>query len=326
MGHMIDQTVDKAGAFVHVDEGQGSIWHSLGHTIPKGAGIEVIKKRASLDWQVISRPVRFDIDDEHEGIDLNHQVHYRSDTKMVLDITGKGYIPHQNNEVLEFFREYMDAGEMYIDTAGSLMEGRYIFVQAKITEPFELGSGDLIQSRVLLMNPHIYGKGMIAKIINTRVVCWNTLQLALGEGGRSVNIPHIKVFDKARRDEAKRNLGIARERVAAFNQDIRKLSKLHLDEAAALPLLIKVFDGKEKMPLEQQSRTINRLMELYQGAGIGATLKTAKGTGWGLLNAVTQYYDHEYGRTVESRIETSVLGQGDIKKREMFKELLAIAA
>lgn len=325
MAHNIDQTVDRQGAFVHVDEGKGSIWHNLGHPIRKGASVEEIEKKASLAWSVESRFVKFDIDETHEALDKTHQVHFRSDTKQVLNLSGPGWVPHQNIEVLEFFREYVEAGEMYIDTAGSLMSGQYIFVQAKITEPFELGAGDLIQSRVLLMNPHLYGEGMIGKIINQRVVCWNTLQMALSEGGKSISIPHVKKFDKARRDEAKRNLGIAKERVAAFNVDARKLTKLRLEDQA-LPLLIKVFSGKEGQPLEAQGRTISRLMELYEGAGIGATLKTAKGTGWGLLNAVTQYYDHEYGRTVESRVENAILGQGDIKKRKMFIELLALAA
>lgn len=326
MGHHIDQTVDKQGAFAHVDEGEGSIWHSLGHPIKRGATPAQIAKVASLAWQVESRPVKFDIDELTEGTDFSHQVHFRSDTKQVLDVSGKGYVPHQNIEVLEFFDEYIHAGEMYIDTAGSLQEGRYIFVQAKITEPFELGSGDIIQSRVLLMNPHQYGKGMIAKICNTRTVCWNTVQLALSERGKQVMISHIKQFNKARRDEAKRSLGIARERVAAFNLDAKKLVKLRLDDQASLELLVKVFDGKVALPLEQQGRTINRLMELYKGAGIGSKLMTAKDTGWGLLNAVTQYYDHEYGRTAESRIETAVLGGGDMKKRELFQELLGLAA
>lgn len=324
--HGIDQTVDKQGAFVHVDEGKGSIWHDLGHPIKKGASPKEIGTAASLNWPVILKPVKFDINDEYEATDTAHNVMFRGDTNQVLDIVGRGYVPHQNDEVLEFFSEYIAAGDMYIDTAGSLMGGSMIFVQAKIGKDVDLGGGDILQSRVLLMNPHQYGKGMIAKLIDQRVVCWNTLQIALSEGGKSVHIPHIKEFNKARRDEAKKNLGIAKERVDALHHDIEKLTKLHIGKDGALPLLVKVFDGKDKQPLEQQGRTINRLMELYSGAGIGSTMPTAKWTGWGLLNAVTQYYDHEYGRSDESRVAYSVLGQGDMKKREMLKELLAVAA
>lgn len=328
--HAIDQTVDKQGAFAHVDEGKGSIWHTLGHPIKQGASAKEIGKVASLNWRVRTAPVLFQRREVNGAPDIatdgNHQVMFRSDTDMVLDITGKGYIPHQNEEVLEFFQEYIDAGSMFIDTAGSLMEGRYIFVQAKIGEAFDLGGGDKVQGRVLLMNPHQYGKGMIGKIVHQRVVCWNTLQAALTEGGKTISIPHTRVFDRARREQAKKNLGIAAERVYAFQQDAKKLVKLQLETPQALELLIEVFDGKPKMPLEQQGRTITRLMELYEGAGIGAGMKTAFKTGWGLLNAVTQYYDHDYGRTVQSRAESAILGIGDIKKRETFKALLAIAA
>lgn len=325
MAHHIDQTVDKQGAFVHVDEGKGSIWHTLGHPVKKGASAKEIAKIGSMGWPVKMKPVKFDIDEETEGTDFEHQVMFRGDTNQVLDICGKGYIPHQNLEVLEFFQEYIDAGEMYIDTAGVLMEGKYIFVQAKVGVDFDLGGGDKVEGRVLLMNPHQYGKGMIGKIVSQRVVCWNTLQMALGQGGKTISIPHTKVFDKARRDEAKQNLGIARERVHAFQADAIKLVKLKLDQDAALEILIKIFDGKKNMPLDQQGRTITRMVELFMGAGIGAGMTTAKDTGWGLLNSVTQFYDHEYGRTLTSRAQTSILGVGDIKKREIMKELLAVA-
>lgn len=322
--HAIDQSVNAHGDMAYVLE-EGKTWHGLGVAIPKGVSAREVGKAAGILWPVERTPVMFEKKGQVET-DLSHQVIYRGDTGSVLDITGKGYIPHQNEEVLEFFQEYVDAGSMFIDTAGSLQGGKYIWVQAKINEGFDLGGGDQVHGRVLLMNPHQYGKGMIGKVVMTRVVCWNTVQMALGEGGRSVKIPHIKAFDKARRDEAKRNLGIAAERVDAFKADAKKLAKLRLDDEKALDLLVDVLKGKKDQPLEQQGRTVTRVFELYKGAGLGATLKTAQDTGWGLLNALTQYIDHEYGRTADARVTNSWLGQGDIQKRGLMAALLQEAA
>jgi len=140
-----------------------------------------------------------------------------------------------------------------------------------------------------------------------------------------VKIPHIKVFNKARQDEAKRNLGIAKERVQGFYADAEKLAACVLPREDAVEALVAIMGGKAGEPEEAQGRTIQRMLELYDGAGRGATLVTAKETAWGLLNAVTEFYDHEYGRSPESRLQNAWLGLGDIKKREAYSHLLELA-
>ena len=67
---------------------------------------------------------------------------------------------------------------------------------------------------------------------------------------------------------------------------------------------------------------MKRVKELYLGAGIGAQLESAAGTGWGLLNAVTQFVDHEYGRTQDNRLRNSWFGGGEVVKRRTRQALL----
>lgn len=327
MSHEIDQSVSERGAMAYV-ESNGKPWHGLGTAIKKGASPEEVGKAAGLLWPVTQDTVKFYrmIDGKKVLMeDKDHVTMFRGDTGAVLDITGKGYIPHQNIEVLEFFAEYLATGTMYIDTAGALNGGKQIWVQAKMEASFDLGK-DKVQGRILLMNPHQYGKGMVAKFVAERVVCWNTLMMALSEGGKSLKIWHVKEFNRERRESIKRDLGIAKERLDAFEDNARTLVKLTLTVADAINILAPVLDGKKNEPLEQQNKTLSRVIELWQGAGVGATLETAKGTGWGLLNGVTQYYDHEYGRTPDSRVTMAWLGQGDIRKRETLKALLQAAA
>lgn len=322
MAHELETAADGTSSMAYVHE-NGKPWHGLGQTIEKGAKPREILKKAGLNWKVERSKVQY----EHDGqllMDDRHQVLYRSDNQRVLDVTGPGYVPHQNLEVLEFFQEYVEAGDMYIDTAGALKGGTYVWVLAKMDKGFTLKGGDRVEGHVLLMNPHQYGKGMIGKFTSVRVVCWNTLTASLAGGG-GIKVWHTTEFDEERRREAKEKLGIAKERLDAFKDDATILSRASILDEDALRLIAKVMKQDESKPLEQQNRTVTRMYELYNGAGRGAELVSAKNTLWGVLNAVTEYIDHEYGRSQDARLQNSWLGTGEVVKRRAHVELLQAA-
>lgn len=326
MSHDIDNsTGQNAMAYVGTE---GTPWHGLGQAIQKGASIKEIRKAAGLGWTVERRPVLFQVGESPDAVksDPDHQVIYRGDTQAVLDVTGKGYIPHQNDEVLEFFQEYLATGDMFIDTAGALNGGKQIWVLAKMSEEFKLAGGDRVLGYVMLMNPHQYGKGMIGKMTAVRVVCKNTLMMSLGADGSSIKIWHTSEFNKARQDQVKQQLGIASERFNSFKDDAKVLSKITLVQEDAVSLAAHIFSADPSKPLEEQGRTVQRVIELYMGAGKGSQLASAAGTAWGLLNAVTEYVDHEYGRTQNARLTNAWLGAGDRLKRSAKIELLQAAA
>lgn len=323
MSHEIDQSTGQA-AVAYVGS-EGTPWHGLGQSIEKNASIKQIQKAAGLAWTVERRPVLYEISPGATKVDPDHQVIYRSDTQAVLDVTGKGYVPHQNSEVLEFFQEYLATGEMFIDVAGALNNGKQIWVLAKMSDEFKLAGGDRVLGYVLLMNPHQYGKGMIGKMTAIRVVCKNTLLMSLGAEGSSIKIWHTAEFNKARQDKVKEQLGIASERFDAFTTEAKVLSKVTLVKEDVLKVLAPVFNADPTTVLEEQGRTMQRIIELFDGAAMGAELASAKGTAWGALNAVTQYIDHEYGRTQNARLTNAWLGQGERIKRAAKNALLEAA-
>jgi len=323
MSHDIDSSTGKAGiAYV------GDVpWHGLGTQIKQGASAKEILRAAVLNWKVNRSIVQFSQEGK-TGLaqDLDHQVIYRSDTGAVLDVTGKKYIPHQNSEVMDFFQEYVAAGDMFIDVAGSLNGGKQIWVLAKMQAQFNLPGKDNVGGYVLLMNPHQYGKGMIAKMTAIRVVCQNTLTAALGAGGASIKVWHTKEFNQARQQEAKEKLGIAKERFDAFKTDATTLSKTKIDMKDAVKIFAQVTGGDPTDSREDQSPTVRRLADLFEGQGMGADLQSALGTGWGALNAVTQWVDHEYGRSPNARLNNAWLGRGEQMKRQAMALLLEQAA
>lgn len=307
-------------------------WHGKGNVVTPGSSIETWLTESGLDWEVRLANVMFQYQQDgkkKQVTDPSNRVLFRPDNGQVFDVVGKVYQPVQNSEVLEFFREYVEAGDMEIETAGALHDGRQIWALAKMNESFNLGtkdSPDKVGGYVLLMNPHQYGKGMVAKFTGTRVVCHNTIQVALKDGGESVKLWHNRKFDATVREEAKRRLGIARDQMTALQRDAEKLVELKLTPEQVIEVSVAVFGGDVKAGYDEQPRRTKRIVDLYNGEGIGARLDTAKGTGWGLLNAVTQYIDHEYGRSQDARLEYAWLGGGETVKRKARVELLALTS
>lgn len=309
-------------------------WHGLGNPVGDLISVDEMVHAAGLDWPVDTAPVdyRVTIDGTRSWNRVPKQhVLYRGDTGEALDIVGNRYTPTQNHEVLEFFREYVEAGEATLETAGSLDHGKYVWGLARLHRSFNLGNGekDEVLAYVLLMNPHQYGKGMILKMTDVRVVCWNTATRALKDGNPDIRLWHNRKFDERAREEAKRRLGIARDQFDAAEKEARVMASTGLTERQVIRVLTGVFDPKadpEKTGPEDLNPRPRRIFDLFNGEGMGSRLSTAEGTAWGLYNAVTEYVDHEMGRgDREARLMVSWLGRGERFKRKAKESLLVEA-
>lgn len=309
-------------------------WRGLGHPVDEATTVDEMLVAAELDWPVETARVSFNLKDPETGrwtsrTDEKHNVLYRATDGQVLDVVGPRYVPFQNEQILEFFREYVEAGEMHLETAGSLDDGRTIWALAKMDEAFTVQvPDDRVEGYVLLVNPHQYGKSAEVKFTGVRVVCWNTLTAALREGGRksSLRLWHTREFNETLRNEAKRRLGIAREQLEAYQRDAELLASLDVSDETALRVIATVMRGDPDQPEpEHQNRRTLRVFDLFKGEGLGSHLSSAEGTAWGVFNAVTQYQDHEYGRSRENRLKNAWLGGGERVKQRTLDELLALA-
>lgn len=295
-------------------------WHGLGAKLPAGATVAAMRKAAGLTWEPTLIEQRFTFKGKPVVGPMPAMV--RDDTGFVLDVVGPKYVPIKNEEVLEFFREYCEAGELTLETAGVLDQGRYVWALAKMSEGFTLDRTDKTEGYVFLANPHQYGRGATAKFTAVRVVCWNTWQAALAGGSAGVKIWHVKEFDKDRRAEVQEEMGIARERLDEFKRDAVLLAETKLSEAAAKILIGRVLNKEAEVQKaekwEDAPKMVRRVYDLYAGEGKGAKLITAQATAWGVFNAVTQYLDWEHGKTADTRLRTSWFGYGaGIKRRAL---------
>jgi len=159
---------------------------------------------------------------------------------------------------------------------------------------------------------------------SVRVVCANTLGFAVQEGevGKArqyIKVPHSAVFDPS---AIKAELGLANHSWVKFIERTEQLATRKVTDKEAVNWLIKVFGDAEK-PVEEQdnasARTMKKVLELFQGTGMGSDMRSANKTAWGLVNSVTEYMDHHRGtRTVDSRLDKAWFGDGALTKTKAW--------
>jgi phage/plasmid-like protein (TIGR03299 family) len=298
-------------------------WHGLGNALPADPTVAQMRKAAGLMWEPQVLEQRFTFDGKPRP--SPDRVLVRSDTGFVLDTVGPKYVPIQNEQVLEFFREYVEAGDLSLETAGVLDGGRYVWALAKMKAGFALDRTDKTEGYVWLANPHVYGCGAVAKFTAVRVVCWNTWQAALAGGRAGTKIWHTSDFDADRRKEVQEEMGIARERLATYKVAAELLAGTPLTEPVAKKLAAKILKKEaataEAKKWDDAPKVVKRVVALYLGEAKGADLVTAKATAWGLFNAVTQYVDWEHGKTADTRLRQAWLGSGATLKQRALDVL-----
>lgn len=318
-------------------------WYGLGTKIEHGVSILEVGEKAGILWEVGLFPNSTTLPDG-TTIEVPQRSLVRLSDNHVLDgACGPKYEPIQNEELLRFFEEYLEAGDMWIETAGSLQSGKIIWALAKMDKSFSVGKGDESEGYVLLANYHQYGKAGIAKFTAVRVVCNNTLTMALGKGSASLDLRmrHDRAFDEARRQTVKEQMEIAREQFDRLKEVGKSLAKMRLTEEDAVRIAAAITGGSDKIEgfdfesldlkaeetFSDLRAPTRRVLELYAGDGMGSHLKMAKGTAWGMLGAVTQYVDFEAGRSDQDyRLTQAWFGRGNVVKERALRILKDAAA
>lgn len=321
-------------------------WRGLGTEVTGIVTADEMLRLSGLDWSVSKRAIKFE---PHKGKKLASMpkqfVLARDTDDMPLSIVGGHYKPVQNVDSMGFFKRFVEAGHMSLETAGSLYSGRYIWALARIGVDFAIGkkNEDEMRGYLLLCNPHVFGKAMIIQFTPIRVVCWNTLTWALGADlkgsgtGSRFSMPHSMEFNDGVKARAEQALGLAKHQMADFKAMATHLSKKKAKPADVEEYFAEVlhFDPEQahvKKPRTKaeakkiiEPRMLGKLrMALEQGPG--AQLGTAAHTWWGALNAVTFVVDHQLGSNPSAVMRTAWLGQKAGMKRRAVELAVARAA
>lgn len=315
-------------------------WHGLGKAVSSDMTPAEMQKAAGLDWTVSKREIFLKTDQGELGARVPDQYALTRDTdERVLSIVGRNFKPTPNEEIFDFFKRYVTAGDMSLETAGSLRDGQFIWALAKINASFTLGkSGDDVHPYLLMMQPHMYGFARTVKFTPVRVVCQNTLTAALGAGfagdktpGKVFKMTNARKFDDSAKEEAQMALGIAVQQAKEFEEVARLLARKKASKDAVEKYFRHILDydpEEAKKKLDGSIREPSMLVKFRDAlhTAPGQDLSSAKGKWWGALNAVTNVIDHRVGHSRDTALSSAWVGDNALIKRKALELAIAEAS
>lgn len=293
-------------------------WHLLGTELEDGATIEQWMVAAGLEWKVEASPTYMQVGDEYIAFD-DRKILYRGDTKAPLSVVGKDFKVVQPQEVVEFFRDLVEKHDMKLSTAGSLFGGRRFWALAELGKDFEVNSGDKVIGNLLLTTAVDGSLNTTAKFVSTRVVCQNTLNVALKEGTKNlVKVSHKSQWDPER---AKMDLGLIDKGWFEFMDNIKKMSNKKVTDKQAKDFYKDLIFPTNKDATKADERKVDKLMDLYK-SGTGADM--SYGSFWGIINSITEMYTHGSGKRAAShQFWDSFYAGGAEMKDKAYEKILA---
>lgn len=300
-------------------------WHGLGQEMQDGMTLDQWRVAAGLDWEAKKQKVEFWTPEGYVKGDSN--ILYRSDNQKELGIVSDDYKVLQPKQVLDFYADLVADHGFEMETAGALHDGKRIWALARTGKDFRVAGNDLVQGYCLLATSFDKSLATRVQFTSVRVVCQNTLAMSYNaaKGTDYISVPHSAIFDDRR---VKIDMGIYAESADTFEYNVNKLamSKVSREDAVAFIMELMAPEAAKEGISTRKLNQVNEVVNLFAGRGKGSDLRSADGTLWGVVNAVTEYVDHYQGRTANTRMNSAWFGAGAELKSKAFKSALALAA
>jgi len=320
MSHLV-QTMAYAGA---------TPWHGLGNRLQAFQPLDVWAEAAGMNWRIEETDVMFRTGaHELDAVKAfsEQKVLYRSDTLAPLSTVSQRYQVVQPSQVLEFYRDLTEVGGYQLETAGVLKGGRKLWALARTGQSTTLAGGDEVRGYLLLATACDGTLATTAQFTSVRVVCNNTLQIALGRNRGAVKVPHRSEFDpQAVKDE----LGVTISSWDGFMVRMHELAERKVSHTESERFFQRLFTYSWTRPgaegsVKVNDRGVKAVLSLFEGNGRGATLQSAAGTAWGLVNSVTEYVDHQQrARNPGNRLNSAWFGAGAALKQKAWDAALEL--
>lgn len=260
-------------------------WHGLGTKVMEAPASEEALKIAGLDWKVIQEPIYTTEKELIEGFKVN----VRDTDRRVLGVVSDRYKIVQNQEAFSFTDELLGEGVRY-ETAGSLQNGRKVWLLARMPHEYII-SGERITPYLVFFNSHDGSGAIKAALTPIRVVCQNTLNLALSTAKRSWSMIHTGNI-QGKIQEARDTLFLAEKYMDSLGKEFESLRKKKLSDRQVqeyIEILLPIEDGSTP----QQIRNMKRLREDLEMRYYDAPdLKDLGNNGYRFVNAVSDFATH----------------------------------
>jgi phage/plasmid-like protein (TIGR03299 family) len=305
-------------------------WHGLGKIVTEAPTAEEAIVAAGLNWKVVEQPLyRGGSFPDAAELVTSHKALIRDTDNKQLGIVGVGYKPLQNEKAFNFFNPFIDSGLASFETAGSLREGKTVWILAKLNKaPIEIGKGDAVNKYLLLSNGHDGSMAVRTGFTPIRVVCANTLAMShSNDKSRLLRVNHSSRVNE-NLDKIRDIVNAADAKFEATADQYRALSRSDVSQKELEAYVEIVFQFKnldaERRALAKK-KAVENIQRLFE-TGYGQDLKGAKGTYWGLYNAVTQYLSYEKGRNEDSRLNSLWFGNSSVINQRALDKAVHLVA
>ena len=330
MSHEIDLTAGRAAVFTVGTPP----WHGLGTTVASAVTSQEAIGLAGLDWLVEQWPVSAIAPDGTATKPTGRFLaNVRSDTRTMLGVVSNKYRPFQNHEAFTFADAIVGEGQAKYETAGGLREGRRVWMLLRLPNELKVGTGDTLRPYLLLFNSHDASSPLRAVLTTIRVVCQNTLNLAMGLAGNDgVTIRHRGEL-AAQVNQARTTLGLAHRRLKSFGDEVIAMKSVPMTGGRLERYFESVLPALgDATPRERTNRAkaIERLNVNFSDPT--NTVGGMRGTLWAALNAATEYADHHrrfrgtsHAAKAENRLDSIWFGSAHEFKQAAYRSALELA-
>jgi phage/plasmid-like protein (TIGR03299 family) len=281
-------------------------WHGLGTVIDEPVSTGEMLDLAHLSgWNVrleaVDLPGR-----SHKDYFATVRTNPFDGESDVLGVVGERYKVLQNEELFQFGDNLLDGGRW--ETAGSIKNGTVVFGSLALNRNTELdpkGRGDKVNNYLLVHTSHDGSLAIQASVTPVRVVCQNTLNMAVGSNGKrakqSFRIRHTQTVH-GKVQAAREALGLANQYLDEFDKAAAEMIAKEISDKTFFDIINAVYPKPEenaKGALTKWENKIDVLNDIYNGP----TCENIKGTAWGAYNALTErldWYRNPRGGNAES--------------------------
>ena len=304
-------------------------WHGQGTIVQNKLTAKEAIIAGGMDWNCEGQPLYLASEQTIDEIRVvgqsapAHKAVVRTSDKSILGVVGKNYHIIQNNECFNFLDDVIGSGQAVYQTAGSLRNGKVIFMTVKFPNNVKIGD-DVIEKYILLSSSHDGSLSLQVRWTPVRVVCMNTLGMALrGGADASMNIRHTKNYrDKV--EQARSVLDVTEHYYNVMEEEFNRLLDEQFSDSQMQTLTEQLMPSEGKVATKTKNNR-NKVLELFHtGRGQAAVANTR----WAAFNAVTEYVDHEAttrqcGDTSkgEARMNSAIFGAGSKLKQRAFNIL-----
>jgi phage/plasmid-like protein (TIGR03299 family) len=316
-------------------------WHGLGQVVDSKLTSEEAIIEAGLDYKVgkgrlwvgYPKELRDELGKGREFDSLFAT--YRQDTGEPFGVVGSKYEVVQNKDAFKFFDDIVGYKEAIFETAGALGKGELIFITAKLPSHIRVAGDDIIDRYLLFTNSHDGSKSIEVLFTPVRVVCNNTLQLALRTAKSKYKVRHTKsVHNKL--NEARHILQIENTLSEEAQEIYRNMTRIRLSDRQAHGFINSLFLTQAELELLEEGRDYKDVLstrkkniigdvQKYLRLGPGQDMETTKGTLWGTYNAVTGYFNNAKNYTNDNnRMQSIMFGAAANTSNEAFVKAVNI--